>query len=246
MNEVTARAEPKDRLQAKHVGNGLTALSTTAVREACNDLAATLDNVGSRPEGLIESDAVERLEEVGPNEIAREKPPHWLFQLLACFKNPFILVLVVLAIIQYVTNPDDLRPVIIVTVMVAISVGLQFWQEYRSALAAEKLKALVRTTATVLRRPSADAEAEPREIPIAELVPGDIVRLSAGDLVPADVRLISSRDLFVSQSALTGEALPVEKHDTPDAAMEKPANGGAPAAPASSTVPISAFSAPTW
>ena len=226
MNEVTALAEPKDRLRAKHAGNGLMALSTTAVREACNDLAATLAHVGGSPQGLIESDAVERLDEVGPNEIAREKPPHWLFQLLACFKNPFIIVLVVLAIIQYVTNPDDLRPVIIVSVMVAISVGLQFWQEYRSALAAEKLKALVRTTATVLRRPSADAEAEPREIPIAELVPGDIVRLSAGDLVPADVRLISSRDLFVSQSALTGEALPVEKHDTAAAAMEKPANGG--------------------
>ncbi|MBV8109577.1 MAG: magnesium-translocating P-type ATPase, partial [Hyphomicrobiales bacterium] len=143
----------------------------------------------------------------------------------ACFKNPFILVLVVLAIIQYVTNPDDLRPVIIVSVMVAISVGLQFWQEYRSALAAEKLKALVRTTATVLRRPSADAQAEPREVPIAELVPGDLVRLSAGDLVPADVRLIASRDLFVSQSALTGEALPVEKLDTAAAAMEKPASG---------------------
>jgi P-type Mg2+ transporter len=225
MNEVTALAEPKDRLRAKHAGNGLTALSTTAVREACNDLAATLANIGASPEGLVESDAAERLDEVGPNEIAREKPPHWLFQLLACFKNPFILVLVVLAIIQYVTNPDDLRPVIIVCVMVAISVGLQFWQEYRSALAAEKLKALVRTTATVLRRPEPDVEAEPREIPIAELVPGDIVRLCAGDLVPADVRLISSRDLFVSQSALSGEALPVEKHDTAAAAMEKPENG---------------------
>jgi P-type Mg2+ transporter len=223
MNEVTAQAKPKDRLVAKPSGNGLTALSTTAIREACNDLAATLANVGGSPDGLIESDAVERLEEVGPNEIAREKPPHWLFQLIVCFKNPFIIVLVVLAIIQYVTNPDDLRPVIIVSVMVAISVGLQFWQEYRSALAAEKLKALVRTTATVLRRPSADAEAEPREIPIAELVPGDVVRLCAGDLVPADVRLISSRDLFVSQSALTGEALPVEKNDTAGAARE---NGG--------------------
>jgi Mg2+-importing ATPase len=135
MNEVTALAEPKDRVRAKHPGNGLTALSTTAVREACNDLAATLANVDGSPQGLIGSDAVERLEEVGPNEIAREKPPHWLFLLLACFKNPFIIVLVVLAIIQYVTNPDELRPVIIVSVMVAISVGLQFWQEYRSALA---------------------------------------------------------------------------------------------------------------
>jgi P-type Mg2+ transporter len=225
MDEVTAQAEPKDRLRAKHASNGLTALSTTAVREACNDLAATLANVGGSPQGLVESDASERLDEVGPNEIAREKPPHWLFQLLACFKNPFILVLAVLAIIQYGTNPDDLRPVIIVCVMVAISVGLQFWQEYRSALAAVKLKALVRTTATVLRRPDPDAEAEPREIPIAELVPGDIVRLCAGDLVPADVRLITSRDVFVSQSALTGEALPVEKHDTASAAIEKPAKG---------------------
>jgi Mg2+-importing ATPase len=225
MDEVTAQAEPKDRHRAKHASNGLTALSTTAVREACNDLAATLANLGGSPQGLVESDAAERLDEVGPNEIAREKPPHWLFQLLACFKNPFILVLAVLAIIQYGTNPDDLRPVIIVCVMVAISVGLQFWQEYRSALAAEKLKALVRTTATVLRRPDPDAEAEPREIPIAELVPGDIVRLCAGDLVPADVRLITSRDVFVSQSALTGEALPVEKHDTASVAIEKPAKG---------------------
>src|SRR6266436_4760559 len=137
MKELTVQAEPKDRLRAKHAGNGLTALSTTAIREACNDLAATLANVGGSSAGLIESDAVERLDEVGPNEIAREKPPHWLFQLLACFKNPFIIVLAVLAIIQYVTNPDDLRPVIIVCVMVAISVGLQFWQEYRSPLAAQ-------------------------------------------------------------------------------------------------------------
>jgi P-type Mg2+ transporter len=219
MNEVTAHTGPK------HSADGLKAMSTSAVREASNDLEVTVANVRGSLDGLVESDAVERLEEVGPNEIAREKPPHWLLQLLACFKNPFIIVLVVLAIIQYVTNPDDLRPVIIVSVMVAISVGLQFWQEYRSALAAEKLKALVRTTATVLRRPSPDAPAEPREIPIAELVPGDVVLLSAGDLVPADVRLISSRDLFVSQSALTGEALPVEKHDTLGAVVEKSASG---------------------
>src|SRR5262249_28452296 len=112
MHEVIAQAEWRDRLHAKHAGNGLTPLSTTAVREACNDLAATLANVGASAEGLVESDAVERLEEVGPNEIAREKPPHWLFQLLACFKNPFIIVLAVLAIIQYLTNPDDLRPII--------------------------------------------------------------------------------------------------------------------------------------
>jgi Mg2+-importing ATPase len=214
MNSITAPAKPKEGGPRARV-DGVQALSTVAVREAANDLATTLVNVRGNLDGLVEAEADERLVELGPNEVASEKPPFWLWQLLICFKNPFIIVLVVLAIIQYVTNPDDLRPVVIVCVMVAISVGLQFWQEYRSALAAEELKALVRTTATVVRRPDPEAPPEAHEIPIAQLVPADLVRLSAGDLVPADVRLISSRDLFVSQSALTGEALPVEKYDKP-------------------------------
>jgi Mg2+-importing ATPase len=189
-------------------------LSARAARMARQTLGETLATLGSSLDGLVDRDAAERLGKDGPNEVAHEKLPHPLVQLLTCFKNPFILVLVTLAIIQYVSSPDDLRPIIIIGVMVAISVGLQFWQEYRSAIAAEKLKALVRTTATVLRRADADMPSQPREIPIRELVAGDLVRLSAGDLVPADVRLIYSHDLFVSQAALTGEALPVEKHDT--------------------------------
>ncbi len=196
-------------------------LSARAAQMARQTLGETFATLGSGLDGLVEFDAVERLAKDGPNEVAHEKPPHWLLQLLSCFKNPFIIVLVTLAIIQYVGSPHDLRPIIIIGVMVAISVGLQFWQEYRSALAAEKLKALVRTTATAVRRRSEDAQPEPREIPIRELVPGDLVRLSAGDLVPADVRLISSHDLFVSQAALTGEALPVEKHDTLGLAAER-------------------------
>jgi P-type Mg2+ transporter len=182
---------------------------------ASGSLHEMLASFRGRLDGLVESDAIERLVADGPNEVAHEKPPHWLVQLLICFKNPFIIVLITLAIIQYVGSPDDPRPIIIIGVMVAISVGLQFWQEYRSALAAEKLKALVRTTATVLRRTREDTQPEQREVPIRELVRGDLVRLSAGDLVPADIRLVSSRDLFVSQAALTGEALPVEKYDTP-------------------------------
>jgi P-type Mg2+ transporter len=196
-------------------------LSARAAQMAGQNLGETLAKLGSRLDGLVERDAVERLAKGGPNEVAHERAPHWLAQLFVCFKNPFIIVLVTLAIIQFISNPDDPRPIIIIAVMVAISVGLQFWQEYRSTIAAEKLKALVRTTATVLRRKIEDAQGEPREVPIQELVPGDIVRLSAGDLVPADVRLISSRDLFVSQAALTGEALPVEKRDTPGLLAEK-------------------------
>ena len=196
-------------------------LAAKAAQTAGQGLGQTLADLGSCVDGLIELDAVERLAKGGPNEVAHERPPHWLVQLLVCLKNPFIIVLVTLAIIQFISSPDDPRPIIIIGVMVAISVGLQFWQEYRSTIAAEKLKALVRTTATVLRRQFEDAQGEPREVPIQELVPGDVVRLSAGDLVPADVRLISSRDLFVSQAALTGEALPVEKHDTLGLLAEK-------------------------
>jgi P-type Mg2+ transporter len=198
-------------------------LAARAAQMARQSLRETFAKLGSSLDGLVELDAVERLAKGGPNEVAHERPPHWLVQLLSCFKNPFIVVLVTLAIIQFISSPDDLRPIIIIGVMVAISVGLQFWQEYRSALAAEKLKALVRTTATVLRRPSEGIPAEPREVPIRELVAGDVVRLSAGDLVPADVRLISSRDLFVSQAALTGEALPVEKCDTLGVVAERSA-----------------------
>src|SRR5262249_6159328 len=158
--------------------------ATQMARQTLGETLATLDGT---LDGLAELDAVERLAKDGANEVAHEKPPHWLVHLLGCFKNPFLYVPVTLAIIHDSGRPDDLRPIIIIVVMVAISVGLQFWQEYRSAFAVEKLKALVRTTATVVRRPGEDAQPESREIPIRELVPGDVVRLSAGDLVPADV-----------------------------------------------------------
>jgi Mg2+-importing ATPase len=94
--------------------------------------------------------------------------------------------------------------------MVGISVLLSFTQEYRSSKAAEKLKAMVRNTATVTRRAS-DGHSERIEVPVGELVAGDIVHLAAGDMVPADLRLFSAKDLFISQAILTGESLPVEK-----------------------------------
>ncbi|MBN8945383.1 MAG: magnesium-translocating P-type ATPase [Rhizobiales bacterium] len=189
-------------------------LSMRAVREAHNSLDATFANVKGHRDGLTQLEAVERLAKDGPNEVAHDRPPHWLIQLARCFNNPFILVLVALAAIQFISSPDELRPVIIVGVMVGISVALRFWQEFRSGRAADKLKAMVRTTATVLRRAGETGRTKPREIPMQELVVGDIVQLSAGDMVPADVRLITSRDLFISQAVLTGESLPVEKYDT--------------------------------
>ena len=100
-------------------------------------------------------------------------------------------------------------------------------QEHRSAKAAEALKAMVRTTAAVLRREQMGMQARVREVPMRDLVVGDIIQLSAGDMIPADIRLIESRDLFISQAVLTGEALPVEKYDTLGAVQEKSATAQA-------------------
>ncbi|EQD41361.1 membrane protein containing ATPase, P-type, ATPase-associated region domain protein, partial [mine drainage metagenome] len=153
------------------------------------------------------------------NEIDQERL-HWPRQLLKAFLNPFILLLTVLAIISYLT--DDKSGSVVMGIMVTVSVFLTFFQEYRSGQAAIRLKAMVSTKATVIRTvktgPAKGEESSEdkmisirQEIPIREVVPGDLIHLSAGDMVPADVRLTYSKDLFVSQSSLTGESLPVEK-----------------------------------
>ena len=152
-----------------------------------------------------------------------EQPPVWYLQLLLSFKNLFIIVLLTLAVVSFFTG--DMKAVLVITVMVTLSVLISFSQEYRSQQTAEKLKALVRSIATVVRpHPSEPGADRPREVPTQELVPGDAVCLSAGDLIPADVRLLFAKDLFVAQAALTGEALPVEKGDT---AIGDPAVPGA-------------------
>jgi Mg2+-importing ATPase len=122
------------------------------------------------------------------------------------------LIAVVSLITDVVLAPDpaqrDYKTVIVVTILIVLSSLLRFWQEFRSNNAAEKLKSLVKTTATVLRKGTGK-----REIDIKELVPGDLISLSAGDMIPADCRILQSKDLFISQSILTGEALPVEKRE---------------------------------
>ena len=181
-----------------------------AAQEAFRDNDALLAVLETSVHGLDEERITERLHRDGANEVSHEKPPHWSLQLLRAFKNPFIVVLLVLAVVQLVTTPDDLSGPIIIAVMVGISVLLSFTQEYRSSRAAEKLKAMVRNTATVTRQAS-DGHSEQIEVPVGELVVGDIVHLGAGDMVPADLRLLAAKDLFISQAILTGESLPVEK-----------------------------------
>ncbi len=182
-------------------------------------------------EGLAAEAVESTRERYGLNEVAHEKPPTWYMQLGEAFINPFIGVLVFLGCVSLVTDvimaaPGDrsYKTIIVLSAMVGISVILRFWQEFRSAQAAEQLKTMVRTTAAVLRkgRPI-------EEIPVAELVPGDIVQLAAGDMIPADLRCLGSKDLFISQAVLTGESVPVEKYDTlPDHANALDAQTASP------------------
>ncbi|WP_080420977.1 magnesium-translocating P-type ATPase [Burkholderia ubonensis] len=208
-----------------------------AAQEAARPLEDTLKALRTSTRGLTYEQAADRLQLDGPNEIAHDKPPHWTRQLLMSFHNPFVYVLLVLAAISFCTDvwfaaPDDRDYVgmTILLTMVTISALLRFVQEFRSLRAAEKLKAMVRTTATVQRAATDTSEPARRDIPMREVVIGDIVHLSAGDMIPADVRLITSRDLFISQAVLTGEALPVEKYDTLGAVAGKSADASHAAA----------------
>lgn len=178
-------------------------------------------------EGIANVTADDRRLKFGANELQHHKAPKWYVQLLKAFANPFIYILLVIAAVSFVIDvwlasagDRDFKTVIVVSIMVLVSALLRFVQEYRSNAAAEKLKSMVKTTATVLRKFTGK-----KEVSISQLVPGDIVYLSAGDMIPADCRILQSKDLFVSESMLTGEALPVEKSHFPirDAGTKQPA-----------------------
>jgi Mg2+-importing ATPase len=174
-----------------------------------------LTMLNSKETGLSIDEVQNKQKQFGPNEIAHEIAPAWYLQFLQAFLNPFIGVLIVIAVISLITDvltvspkDRDYKTLTVVSIMVFLSSFLRFWQEYRSNKAAGQLKSMVKTTALILREAVGK-----KEIDIKEIVPGDIVFLSAGDMIPADCRIIQSKDLFVSQSMLTGEALPVEKRE---------------------------------
>ncbi|SER04782.1 Mg2+-importing ATPase [Solimonas aquatica] len=173
------------------------------LQAAQQDEASLLQRFGTQLAGLDATQAAQRLREHGANEIGQERPLRWYEHLWACYRNPFNLLLSLLALVSYFTQ--DLKAAVVIGSMVVFSTALRFVQEARSNHAAEKLRAMVQSRATVLR----DARAQ--ELPLSQLVPGDIVQLSAGDMIPADLRVLGAKDLFVSQGALTGESLPVEK-----------------------------------
>jgi Mg2+-importing ATPase len=180
---------------------------------ATRDAAELFARLKTSSTGITEEEACERLEVFGPNEVAQEARHEWLQRLWLAIRNPLVILLSVLAIVQFATAEDrtDYISGGVMLAMVVLGVSLRFVQETRADNAAAKLKAMIKVTATVLR------DGQPKEVPLQQLVPGDVVKLSAGDMIPGDVRLISAKDLFIIQATLTGESLPVEKTDATDA-----------------------------
>src|SRR5512135_769395 len=177
--------------------------SDQLLTKARTDTDTALKDLESRLSGLTAAEVEARIKRDGLNEIAREKRQSPLMRLWDNVRNPLVLLLIALGVLSYLTG--DLRAMVVIFVMVVLGVVLRFFQEMRADNAAEKLKAMVNTTATVVR------DNVDTEVPLKLLVPGDVIRLNAGDMVPADMRVLSAKDLFLNQAALTGESLPVEK-----------------------------------
>ncbi|VVP65140.1 Magnesium-transporting ATPase, P-type 1 [Pseudomonas fluorescens] len=184
-------------------------LARTLVNAAGSDTGPLLDSLGSHTDGLSEHQADALRGQFGLNQVEHEQPLPWWAHLWHCYKNPFNLLLTVLAVVSWLT--EDMKAAIVIFSMVVLSTLLRFWQESKSSQAADALKAMVSNTATVLRRDPDNSGPRRLELPISLLVPGDLIVLSAGDMIPADGRVLSAKDLFVSQAAMTGESMPVEK-----------------------------------
>ena len=167
------------------------------------DITTLLKELDAALVGLSESEASARLAAFGPNLLHPVRKRILLLQFLEKFRNPLVLILLVASVVLALTG--DVTSFLIITVIVLISVTLDFIQEHRAGQAADRLRKSVAVHVQALR------DGNPREIPVAELVPGDIILLAAGDLVPGDGRIVESKDFFVNQSLLTGEPYPVEK-----------------------------------
>jgi Mg2+-importing ATPase len=189
--------------------NGVDAIRVAPrlVEAAQGTAQAAMELLQSGPQGLSQPQAEERLEEYGPNVVAQEKRHTWIGLLGHALINPLVVLLLILATVSLLTG--DLKATIVMSAMVVLGVVLRFVQETRADAAAARLKAMISVTATAIRDGTA------REVPLAELVPGDVVKLSAGDMVPADVRVLACKDLFLIQASLTGESLPIEKTEAP-------------------------------
>ncbi|MGX6961439.1 magnesium-translocating P-type ATPase [Vagococcus xieshaowenii] len=180
---------------------------------ATETITQLFKRLNSSPKGLHTKDVELNRETFGENILSHGKRTPFIVEIVKAYITPFTLVLITLAIISFITDfvlaaPEerDLFGVFIITLMVLVSGTMTLIQSVKSGKAAEKLKSLVKVTTNVQR------DGTYNEIPIEEVVCGDVIRLAAGDMIPADLRLINSKDLFISQSSLTGESYPVEKN----------------------------------
>ena len=196
--------EPAVRAKAKsekiHVSPAVLEASRKDGEEVLQSLRTTAG-------GLTQADAEDRARRTGPNEVAQEHRQGGFIRLLKIIRNPLVILLATLSAVSYATG--DARAGTVMAGMVVLSVALRFFQEARADAAAAKLKAMIHVTATVIR------DGATKETPLLDLVPGDIIKLSAGDMIPGDVRVLTCKDLFVSQGTLTGESFPVEKFHDP-------------------------------
>ena len=157
--------------------------------------------------GLSEDQVEASRREHGSNVLSHKKEAGFVLEILQRCRNPLVIQLLVICVVSLLMG--DVRSATVVGAMVFLSVGLAYVQEHRSSKAVDKLNEMVQTDCLAMRG------GKESEIPLAEIVPGDIVILQAGSLIPADLRLITAKDFFVSQSSLTGESMPVEKHAGP-------------------------------
>ena len=212
LRRLFQRSAVPEMLRGRHWGQPVPGdLSAQLVDSARAEPAALLHRLHSHAQGLSAGQAAAIRRRSGANEIAREERVAWPLHLWHCYRNPFNLLLSALAAVSGLTH--DLHAATVILTMVALSTLMRFVQESRSQRAAEALRGRVGNKATVLRRasPKAGGASHEVELPVEQLVPGDVLRLAAGDMIPADLRLLVAKDLFVNQSAMTGESLPVEK-----------------------------------
>ena len=173
--------------------------------------------------GLSSEKANDKLQKDGLNELTQAKPKKWYNYFLESLLSPFNCILLGIVLILFYTDVylpqvPSYANIIVILVLVTVSTFLDFFEEYRSNKAAEKLKELVATNALVLR------DGKEVQIPIKEVVIGDVVLLSAGSMIPADLRIIESKDLYVGQSALTGESDSVKKSSDSELSMNDISN----------------------
>ena len=206
MSDTPSTILPRIIPRGPHKAPGTIRVAPQLLEAAACEPDDIFQKLESTKDGLTTEEAERRLHVHGHNVIARDEAHPYIQLLGKALINPLVILLLVLA--AFVMSPlggEDYRAGTVMLTMVALGVSLRFVQEARADSAAAKLRAMISVKATALR------DKKPVELPVSELVPGDVVELAAGDMIPADVRLLSAKDLFLIQASLTGESFPVEK-----------------------------------